>query len=188
MPALPRSHELLSRNDSRLLVIDLQERLVPAIDGGDDVVANSAKLVKAAGVLGIPVSATEQYPKGLGPTVEPLAGLLPTPAEKIEFSCLNSLGWNSEGSEPEGRFKVVVAGVEAHVCVQQTVIDLLAHGFRVYVAADAVGSRLPVDREFALQRMALSGAVLTTTEAIMFEWCERAGGDEFKEISRLVKG
>ena len=188
MPSLPRSHELLSRNDSRLLVIDLQERLVPAIDGGDDVVANTVKLVRAAEVLGVPVSVTEQYPKGLGPTAKPLAELLPEPTEKIEFSCLNSLDWNSEGSDPEARFKVVIAGVEAHVCVQQTVLDLLAHGFRVYVAADAVGSRSPIDRKFALKRMVLSGAVLTTTEAIMFEWCERAGSDEFKAISRLVKG
>jgi len=187
MPSLPRSHELLSRNDSRLLVIDLQERLMPAIACGESVVTNTVKLVKAAGVVGVPVSATEQYPKGLGPTVAPLAELLPEPSEKIEFSCLNSLDWNSEGSDPEARFKVVIAGVEAHVCVQQTVLDLLAHGFRVYVAADAVGSRSVVDREFALQRMALSGAVITTTEAVLFEWCERAGSDEFKSISRLVK-
>ncbi len=187
MPSLPRSHELLSRNDSRLLIIDLQERLVPAIDRGDGVVANTVKLVKAAAILGVPVSATEQYPKGLGPTVASLAELLPEPAEKIEFSCLNSLDWSTDGSDPEARFKVVIAGVEAHVCVQQTVLDLLAHGFRVYVAADAVGSRSATDRDIALQRMSLSGAVITTTEAVLFEWCQRAGSDEFKAISRLVK-
>lgn len=187
MPSLPRSHELLSRNDSRLLVIDLQERLVPAIDGGDRVVANAVKLVTAADLLGVPVSATEQYPKGLGPTVAALIDLLPDRTEKIDFSCLNSVDWNTDGSDPEARFKVVIAGVESHVCVQQTVLDLLAHGFRVYVAADAVGSRSAIDREVALQRMALSGAVITTTEAILFEWCERAGSDTFKAISRLVK-
>ena len=187
MSELQRSHELLSRNDSRLLVIDLQERLVPAIDRGDQVVANTVKLVKAADILGVAVSVTEQYPKGLGSTVESLAGLLPERTEKIEFSCLNSLDWSCEGSDPEARFKVVIAGVEAHVCVQQTVLDLLAHGFRVFVVADAVGSRSAGDRDIALQRMSLSGAVITTTEAVLFEWCERAGSDEFKAISRLVK-
>ncbi|MBI1314438.1 isochorismatase family protein [bacterium] len=188
MPNLPRSHELLSRNDSRLLVIDLQEKLVPLIDGHERVIASTVKLITAAGVLGVPVSATEQYPQGLGPTVEPLRGLLPACPAKIEFSCLNSLGWNTEGSDPEGRFKVVVAGIEAHVCVQQTVLDLLAHGFRVYVAADAVSSRSAIDREVALQRMSQCGAVITTAESVLFEWCERAGSDEFKAISKLVKG
>ncbi|MHC4875620.1 MAG: hydrolase [Planctomycetota bacterium] len=187
MSDLPRSHELLSRNDSRLLIIDLQERLVPVIDGGDRVVSNAVRLVSGAGVLGVPVSATEQYPKGLGATVAPLNELLPDRTEKLNFSCLNSLEWNSEGSDPESRFKVVIAGVEAHVCVQQTVLDLLAHGFRVYVAADAVGSRSVADREVALQRMALAGAVITTTESVLFEWCEHAGSDEFNAISRLVK-
>lgn len=187
MSELPRSHELLGRDDSRLLIIDMQERLLPHIDRHETVVENCLKLITGANVLEVPVTGTEQYPKGLGPTTPQLAEVLPACSEKLDFSCLNCLEWSGSGSEPEGRFKVVVAGIEAHVCVQQTVHDLLAHGFRVYVAADAVSSRKPLDRDTALQRMSAAGAVITTTEAILFEWCERAGSDEFKAISRLVK-
>lgn len=187
MTNLPRSHELLAADESRLLVVDVQERLVPHIASSESVVANCLKLVSGADTLSVPVTATEQYPQGLGATVPQLAELLPERPEKIDFSCLNSLDWTSTGHEPEGRFKVVVCGIEAHVCVLQTTLDLLAHGFRVFVAADAVGSRKELDREIALQRMSASGAVITTTESILFEWCERAGTPEFKEISRLVK-
>jgi nicotinamidase-related amidase len=187
MSELPRSHELLGRDDSRLLIIDMQERLLPHIDGHETVVENCLKLIAGANVLEVPATGTEQYPKGLGPTTPRLAEVLPACPEKLDFSCLNCLEWSGSGSDPESRFKVVVAGIEAHVCVQQTVHDLLAHGFRVYVAADAVSSRKPFDRDTALQRMSAAGAVITTTEAILFEWCERAGSDEFKAISRLVK-
>lgn len=187
MSELPHSHELMSRAQSRLLIVDMQEKLVPIIDGHKQLVANCQKLIKAAEILEVPVTATEQYPRGLGPTVPELAELLPECPEKIEFSCLNCLDWNSIGSDPEGRFQVIVAGIEAHVCVLQTVLDLLSQGFRVFVVADAVSSRKPFDREVALQRMLSSGAVVVTTESVLFEWCERAGTPEFKEISRLVR-
>lgn len=187
MNALPRSPELLNRDDSRLLIVDMQERLLPHIDGHDVVIENCLKLIQGAGTLTVPVTATEQYPKGLGATTPRLAEHLPDCLEKLDFSCLNCLGWDESASDPEGRFRIVVAGIEAHVCVQQTVHDLLAHGFRVYVAADAVSSRKAFDRDTALQRMSSAGAVITTTESILFEWCQRAGSDEFKAISRLVK-
>jgi nicotinamidase-related amidase len=186
MSELPHSHELLSRAESRLLIVDMQEKILPVIDGHEGVTANCLKLIEAAQILDVPATATEQYPKGLGPTTAEIAQRLPDRPEKVEFSCLNCLDWNTASSDPEGRFKVVVAGIEAHVCVQQTVLDLLSHGFRVFVAADAVSSRKSLDREIALQRMAASGAVITTTESVLFEWCERAGTAEFKEISRLV--
>ena len=187
MSELPHSHELLSRTESRLLIVDMQERILPVIDGHELVTANCLKLVEAAQILDVPVTATEQYPKGLGATVSALAERLPDRPSKIEFSCLNCLDWNETGSDPEGRYKVVVAGIEAHVCVLQTVLDLLSQGFRVFVAADAVGSRKRIDRDIALQRMTSSGAVITTTESVLFEWCERAGTSEFKAISRLVR-
>jgi len=187
MSELPHSHELLSRDESRLLIVDMQEKLLPVINDHEAVLANCLKLIKAAKILEVPATVTEQYPKGLGPTVSAIAERLPGRPEKIEFSCLNCLDWNSTASDPEGRFKVVVAGIESHVCVLQTVLDLLSQGFRVFVAADAVGSRKPLDCEIALQRMASSGAVITTTESVLFEWCERAGTPEFKEISRLVR-
>lgn len=187
MLELPHSHELLSRDESRLLIIDMQEKILPVINDQVTILANCLKLIQAANILEVPTTATEQYPKGLGATVGEIAERLPDRPEKIEFSCLNCLDWNSSASDPEGRFKVVVAGIESHVCVLQTVLDLLSQGFRVFVAADAVGSRKPLDREIALQRMASSGAVITTTESVLFEWCERAGTPEFKEISRLVR-
>lgn len=187
MTDLIRSHELLSRAESRLLIIDMQEKLVPVIDQHTEVAANCGKLIAGARILQVPVYATEQYPKGLGSTISQLAEYLPTRLEKLEFSCLKCLNWGTSSDDPEGRFKVVVAGVETHVCVQQTVLDLLSYGFRVYVVADAVGSRRPLDKQIALQRLASFGAIITTTESVLFEWCERAGTPEFKEISRLVK-
>jgi nicotinamidase-related amidase len=182
-----RNPELLSRHDSRLLIVDMQQKLVPVIHENAGVLANCLKLVQAAKILGTPVFATEQYPKGLGETVPELASLIESRPSKLRFSSSECLGWETcPAGDP--RPKIVVAGIETHVCVQQTVFDLLAGGFLVYVAADAVGSRKPLDRDWALQRMQAFGAVITTTEAILFEWCEVAGTDEFKQISRLVTG
>lgn len=190
-PPYVRSLELLSRHDSRLLIVDMQEKLLPAIRRGKQVIANCVKLVRAAQMLGPPVFATEQYPRGLGATIPDLAELLGERPEKLRFSCSEALAWGTatEPTDPElrDRTKVVVAGIETHVCVLQTALDLLADGFHVYIAADAVGSRRRLDRQIALQRMADSGAVITTTEAVLFEWCETAAAEEFKEISRLVK-
>jgi nicotinamidase-related amidase len=184
--ALPRSPELMSRDQTALLVVDVQERLVPAIRDHARVVWNCRRLIDGARVLGIPVAGTEQYPRGLGPTVAPLAERLGELPSKLRFSCGECEAIFEEW-EGRGIDKLLVCGVEAHVCVQQTVLDLLAHGWRVYVAVDAVGSRFEVDVETALRRMDSAGATLTTTEAALFEWCEVAGSPEFKEISRLVQ-
>jgi nicotinamidase-related amidase len=184
---LPRSPELLSKDKSRLVLVDMQERIVPVIHECDSLTKNCETLIRAANLFSIPVSATEQYPKGLGPTVEPLASLITDPPEKLEFSCLNALTWADRANDDESRFQVVVCGIESHVCVLQTVLDLLSSGFRVYVAADAVSSRKPTDKEFALRRMESSGAIITSTESVVFEWCERAGSPEFKQISNMVK-
>lgn len=184
----PRSPELLSRNDSRLLIVDVQEKLVRAIPVADRLVANCRKLVLGAQLLSVPVFATEQYPQGLGPTVPELSDLLAAPAGKLEFSGVPALNWGGAAEQADDRHKIVVAGIEAHVCVQQTVLDLLSQGFQVYVPADAVASRQKLDWKISLERMMNSGAVITTTEAVLFEWCEAAGTPEFKEISRLVTG
>jgi len=181
-----RSHELLSFADSQLLVIDVQEKLVPHISDHEVLLANCLKLVQAADVLQVPCLATEQYPRGLGPTVPELLAELPPPIEKLRFSSAEVL-LQSEELHAD-RDQIVLAGIEAHVCVQQTALDLLACGFRVYVAADAVASRNTLDWNLALRRMSDGGATITTTESVMFEWCEVAGTDEFKQISRLVTG
>src|SRR5258708_4049794 len=121
-----RSTSLLSRHDSRLLIVDVQERLLPAIYNADLMLANCTRLVEAAQILEVPVSATEQYPKGLGPTATSLAHLLPERLEKTRFSSAEVLNWGTAAADPAGRFRVVVAGIEAHVCILQTVLDLLA--------------------------------------------------------------
>ncbi len=173
------------RGDTALLVIDVQEKLLPAIADGPRVAWNVRRLIDAAKILAMPVAATEQYPKGLGPTVPELAARLGSMPSKLTFSA---------GGCPEifadlrsrGFYKILVCGIEAHVCVAQTVFDLLADGWRVYVAVDAVGSRFEIDCRTALGRIDSAGAALTTAEAAMFEWCEAAGTPEFKEISRLA--
>ncbi|MBC8352963.1 MAG: hydrolase [Planctomycetes bacterium] len=183
---LPRSPELMSRNDTALLVVDVQEKLIPAISRQERVVWNIGRLLDGAKALSVRAVATEQYPRGLGPTVKELADRLGEIPEKLTFSC---------GGCPEvftdlrdaGIFKVLVVGIETHVCVQQTALDLMADGFRVYLAVDAVGSRNELDYETALRRMDSAGATLTTTEAALFEWCDAAGTPEFKQISALVR-
>jgi nicotinamidase-related amidase len=183
---LPRSPELMSRGDTALLVIDVQEKLLPAIADGPRVAWNVRRLIDAAKVLGLPVAATEQYPKGLGPTVAELAERLGPMPTKLTFSAGGCPAIFAD-LRSRGLCRILVCGIEAHVCVAQTVFDLLADGWRVYVAVDAVGSRFEIDRRTALDRMDSAGATLTTVEAAMFEWCDAAGTPEFKEISRLAR-
>lgn len=176
----------MSATDTGLLVIDVQEKLMAKIPGSDALVRNIAFLVDGARVLGMPVQATEQYPKGLGPTVADLARRLPERPDKLAFSCCAVPGV-VQGFRAAARPKVVLAGIETHVCVQQTALDLLAQDFRVYVIADAVASRYAVDHERALERLEKAGAIITTAEGAVFEWVGGAGSPQFKEISRLVQ-
>ncbi len=186
-PAYERSPELLSRGESRLLIIDVQEKLVPKIVNLDRMLANCRLLIQGAKILSVPVSATEQYPKGLGKLVPQLAELLDPAAEKLRFSCAEVLDWGVAARVTDDRFQIVVAGMEAHVCVLQTVFDLLSMGFQVYVVADAVSSRSELDWRIALDRMSSGGATIVTTESVLFEWCEVSGTPEFKQISQLIK-
>jgi len=184
--SLVRSPELMNRDDSALLVVDMQARLLPLIPGSAKLIWNVGRLIEGAKILGVPVAATEQYPQGLGPTTPELAARLESIPPKVAFSCAECaeifMGWRDRGI-----WKILVCGIETHVCVGQTVHDLIGEGFRVYVAADAVGARGAIDHEIALRRMDSSGATLTTVEAALFEWCARAGSPEFKQISQLVR-
>jgi nicotinamidase-related amidase len=182
-----RSGELVSRDASRLLIVDMQEKLLPLIGSADRVIANCGRLIDGAKLFGVPVFATEQYPKGLGSTVRSLAERLETPPSKLRFSCAEVLDWGTAAEQPDGRHQIIVAGIESHVCVLQTVIDLLASGFQVFVPADAVASRGDLDREIALDRMRGCGATVVTTESVLFEWCEASGTPEFKQVSQLIK-
>jgi nicotinamidase-related amidase len=176
----------MSAGDTGLLVIDVQEKLVPLVHARSDLVRNVAFLVEGARILGLPVQATEQYPKGLGPTVPELAKRLPNPSEKVAFSCCAIPSVVSTFRDGH-RNRVVLAGIETHVCVQQTALDLIAQDFRVYIPADAVASRYTVDHDRALERLERAGAIITTSEAAVFEWVGTASHPRFKEISRLVQ-
>ena len=184
--ALTRSSELLNRDDSALLVVDVQAKLLPLIPGQQRLVWNIRRLIDGAKILGVPVAATEQYPQGLGGTAPELAQRLGAIPSKTAFSC-GECGEIFTEWRDKGIWKILVCGIETHVCVGQTVHDLLGEGFRVYVAADAVAARGQFDHDIALRRMDSSGATLTTTEAALFEWCGAAGSPEFKQISQLVK-
>jgi nicotinamidase-related amidase len=183
---LDRSPDLMNAADTALLVVDVQEKLIGRIPHHRRLIWNIDRLLDGANILGLPCFATEQYPQGLGATIAPLAAKLGEIPAKLAFSCAGCAGPWAEW-EARGITRILVTGIEAHVCVQQTVFDLMAAGFRVYLAVDAIGSRFEVDREIAMRRMESSGAALTTTEAALFEWCQRAGTPEFKQISQLVK-
>jgi nicotinamidase-related amidase len=177
---------LLERAKSLLLLVDMQERLVPAMAGAADVTANCSILLRAAEALAVPVLASEQYPKGLGPTVPELVALAPRRLEKVEFSVYANPAIRDELSR-SGRKQVVLCGIEAHVCVLQTGLELVEAGFQVFVAADAVASRRPESREVALQRLGRAGATLITAEMALFEWLRSAGAPEFRAISQLIR-
>jgi nicotinamidase-related amidase len=183
---LDRSPELMNREDTALLVVDAQERLLPLIPDHDRIVWNIRRLVDAARTLNVPLAATEQYPEKLGaipPEVRKHLGKVP---KKLRFSACEC-GEIFDRWKTDSRFRVLLCGIETHVCVMQTALDLAAGGFEPYVAVDAVGARYAVDHETALRRMESAGVVLTTTEAAIFEWCREAGTAEFKQISALVK-
>ncbi len=183
---LARSPELMSPGDTALLIVDVQEKLMPLIHGHIRITWNLRRLLDGAEALGVTALATEQYPQGLGPTIAELAGRLGEIPSKMTFSCCGCEPFVAR-LESLGVSKVLVAGIEAHVCIQQTVLDLLAGGYRVYLPVDAVGSRYSIDYETALRRMDSSGATLTTTESALFEWCQASGTPQFKKISALVR-
>lgn len=181
-----RSIDLLSHQECQLVVVDMQEKLLPVIPIAENLVFRIQQLIQAAHIFEVPLNCTEQYPNGLGHTVAELAGSLPEPKEKLRFSAAECLGWETLTNTIDSRTKIVLTGIEAHICVQQTALDLLAAGYRVVIPIDSIASRNKLDWKVAIKRMENSGAQITTTESILFEWCEIAGTKEFKQISRLV--
>lgn len=181
----------LDRNDTVLVVIDAQERLMPVIHGTDVVARNLERLVRGCHVLGIPALLTEQYPKGLGPTIPSLRTAFEEtsgyrPIEKTSFSAMGSDPFAAQLAALQ-RNHVLIAGVETHVCVHQTVLDLLAMGTSVTLIADALSSRTPENKDIALRRMTSEGAKLSSTEMALFELLVNAGTEEFRAIAGLVK-
>src|SRR4051812_306891 len=176
----PRSRELMTRQDTALLIVDMQEKLLRLIPGHERITWNARRLVDGAKLLGLPHAATEQYPQGLGPTTPALAERFSERPAKVMFSCRECQGVMDDFRRANIS-NILLAGIEAHVCVQQTALDLLADGYRVSFAGDAIGARHEIDYSTSLRRLEASGATLTTTEAALFEWCEAAGTAEFKQ-------
>jgi nicotinamidase-related amidase len=170
------------------VVVDFQERVVPHVDGSQELVAGMERLVKGLQALGVPLALVQHNTKGLGETVAPIRSLMEgcPRFEKVTFSSCGEPGF-LQHLQRSLRTAVVVAGTESHVCVLQTVLDLLTAGFTVAVVEDAVGSRKPADRRAALERMRQEGARITTVESLLYELTECSGTDIFRDILRLVK-
>jgi nicotinamidase-related amidase len=177
----------LPADQSVLLVVDVQDKLLALIPDAALTVINISFLLDAAKALSVPILATEQYPKGLGPTTGSIAERLASPIPtKTAFSCCGAAGFEDELAR-QGRNTVVVVGIETHVCVLQTALDLLERGFHVAVPADAVAARGAIDHDWALHRLDHAGAILTTSEATAFEWVGDSTAPAFKTISALVQ-
>ncbi|RLD56749.1 MAG: hydrolase [Bacteroidetes bacterium] len=170
------------------VVIDIQSRLYPVIQDADTLTKNNTILIKGLRVLHIPIVVTQQYTKGLGETIPELAEALGEykHIEKTAFSCCDEPRFN-EDLALASKMYVVVTGIEAHVCVMQTVNDLIGQGYIPVAVEDCIGSRNPNDKKIAIERMRQSGAIITTYESILFELLKYSGTDQFREISQLVK-
>ncbi len=168
------------------MVIDVQEKLIPLTPDPARLIFNIRRLLEGAKTLGVEVIATEQYPEKLGPTDPLLTAFLQAPSPKRDFSC-GECGELFEPLADKGIHKVVLVGMETHVCVLQTAFDLLAAGFSVYLVVDALTSRNKTDHDTAIRRLESSGAIVTTCETVLFEWCQTSTAAGFKDISRLVK-
>lgn len=175
---------LIDRDTSTLMVIDMQQRLLPVIHDWYRVLDNAMWLIALAQRLDVPVIASEQYPRGLGPSHERIRAVVPAAAvfDKVDFSCVTNGRMATQASA--GRRQLVLCGIESHVCVLQTALDLCALGRDVFVVADAVGSRHPSDRQLALERMRQQGIEIVSREMVAFEWLRRADTAEFRQISK----
>jgi nicotinamidase-related amidase len=180
-----RAVHKLDPDRAAVVVVDVQEAFRKAIPAFDDVAAATAVLVRGAVAIGIPVLVTEQYPKGLGHTVSEVAEHFPdetSPVEKVRFSAAEA-----DGFALNGRDQAVVCGLETHICVNQTVLDLLAQGIETEVVADAVASRTDANRELGLHKMERAGATVTSVEAALFELLRGSDAPAFKEVQDLIK-
>ena len=178
---------MLEPDNTVLVVIDIQGKLASLIHDKEATYANIVRMIRAAEVLGIDVICTEQYPDGLGPTIPEIAEHLNVdPISKIAFSCCRQDEFETTLRRTKCT-QVLIAGIETHICVYQTALDLLAGGYEVHVLTDAVSSRIQANRQLGLQRMNQAGAVMTSVEMALFEMLKVAKGDKFKEIARIVR-
>jgi nicotinamidase-related amidase len=186
----PIARRSLEAGQCALAVIDMQEKLLPAIFNREELVRNSRVLIRLAAVLEIPVLLTTQYVRGLGPTVPEIAELLPhvTPIDKMDFSCFGREEYRTAMRDLPGcRTTLLLCGIESHICVMQTALGALDNGYMVHVASDAVGSRSERNWRLGLDRMESAGCVLSSTEMMMYELLRRSGTAEFKEMLQYIK-
>lgn len=185
---MERHPHILQRERSALLIVDVQEKINAVMRHGPEVVSSVVKLIEACKILNLPIFVTEQYPKGLGSTEPEILQALGDTlvVQKMTFSCCGE-GQVLLQLQRSSRQQVVLVGIEAHVCVQQTALDLLHHGYQVHIPKDAVSSRKKLDYKTALDRLSREGAIITTVESVLFEWLVEAGTPEFKQISKLIK-
>ena len=182
----------LSRESTVLLLVDVQERLVAAMpaEAASRLAKNARLLVEAAAVVGVPILASEQYPKGLGPTIGPLGARLRElgvqPFDKLDFDASSEPRLSRALALSQAR-NVVVLGMETHVCVFQTARELVRRGYGTHVVADACASRTEENRAIGLRLCERAGAFVTSAETVAFDWVERAGTDAFRAVSRLVR-
>lgn len=187
---MPNPAALVTRASAHLLVIDIQSKLVPTIHAAERLIARSAFLIKAARYMQVPITVTEQYPKGLGPTDTALMALCGTETPvfaKTAFSALKDDAIRAHVTRDPARKDLVLIGMEAHVCVLQTAMDGLAAGFNLFVVEDAIGSRSPHDPPLATARLRQAGAQIVSAEMVFFELLERSGTDAFKALSPMLK-
>jgi nicotinamidase-related amidase len=184
---MKRHETILRRDDSLLVVVDYQQRLVEHLAHGAEVTAEIVRLVKGMQLLGVPVIATEQYPKGLGPTAPAVAEVLDPQQieEKLTFSCCGIDPFAARLAQHQRR-QIILVGIETHVCILQTALDLLANDYQVHLPFNATGSRCDANRDNALQRMQQAGVIITNTESLLFELLGQAGTDEFKQVRTLI--
>ncbi|HEV3386029.1 MAG TPA: hydrolase [Gemmata sp.] len=176
----------LRENDSVLVLVDVQDKLLAKIPTAEKLIRNAAFLLDVAALLKVPIRATEQYPKGLGPTNAELQSRLPQPpTAKTAFSCCGAEPFLEE-LQMLRRPNVVLIGMETHVCVAQTALDLITAGLHVFLPLDILASRFAIDHETAIRRLEQAGAVPTTAEAVAFEWIEDASHAQFKTVSRMI--
>ena len=185
---MDRSEFVATREESMLLVIDIQKAMLRVIDRWENVASKTKQLIKSANALEVPILLTEQYKKGLGETISELFQEIESPQiiQKEHFSaCLEEEFIQTVQSF--NREKIVVVGMETHVCVLQTCLDLIKAGFQVHLVADAVASRIDKNRDIAIDLMRQAGAVISSTEIVIFQWACRANTDEFRRILPIVK-
>lgn len=179
---------MLTADNALFVAVDFQERLMPSINNSEEVLRKAEILTRGLKAIGLPIIFTQQYTKGLGETVSSIKSALDgvSHIEKISFGCCGEPKF-LESLEAAGRKNIIVAGVESHVCVQQTVLALIEMGYTVYLAADCAGSRFKADQSYAEKRMLQAGCVVTTMESILFELLKSADHPKRKEISNLIK-